>query len=302
MTEISVRSDLATTIAFRVLRTLEVSGFVQKLEGSKLYVSTVGETGAPPLAGALQLLRHISEAPPEGLNEQQQLYSSSMSLPQIQSALADLEHARLVEEKESGCWSVSPGILGYAQGLLKGDPTLLALRPIMQSLSDETSETITWFRTVDQKQTIADLIPSTNAIRYQLPVGSIHPLFKGAAGKAWLAALPEDELPDLLHTIITEADCGDEISIEALLTSLSEVRAVGYAVSKHERVENAAAVAVAVRGPRGELAGVLGIMAPDFRMPPSTATYLGEKLTLLTDGLFDNKAIVQSIIKVADGK
>lgn len=279
------------TIAFRVLRTLEVSGFVQKQAGSKLYVSTVGDIGAPPLASALQLVKVISQASVEGLNEQQLLHGSSMSLPQIQSALADLGRARIVEEKENSRWSVSPGILGYAQGLLKEDPTLSALRPIMQCLSDETRETITWFRTVHQTQTIVDLMVSTNAVSYRLPMGSKHPLFKGAAGKAWLAALPEDELPDLLHTIITEAGYADEISVETLLTELSEVRAIGYAFSKHERVENAAAVAVVVRGPNGELAGVLGIMSPDFRMPAKTANAMGNKLVQLTEGLFDYESI-----------
>ena len=64
MTEVSSRADLSRTVAFRMLKTLEVAGFVQVVQGGKRYEATVNQAGSASLGDALSLLRRVSSANP----------------------------------------------------------------------------------------------------------------------------------------------------------------------------------------------------------------------------------------------
>ncbi|NVJ93148.1 MAG: IclR family transcriptional regulator [Methylocystaceae bacterium] len=286
MTEISKRSEMTTTITFRVLKTLEVSGFIKKRAGTKVYEATVGQTGSPPLINSLQLLQQISRSSLHGINETQLEDLSSMSMPQIMNALHDLQEVHLIEQTVNGNWAISPNILSYAQGILQNDPTLVALRPIMRELAEMTGETITWFKRSKDEQIIVETIKSNEAINYALPVGSSYPLFKGAAGKACLAGMHQDEFMEYCQRITSQDDQSDVFDPKELSEKVLKVRNDGYATSQGERIESAAAIAVPVCGPNGQVEGVLGIMAPAFRMQQERAESLGKHLVHQTKKLF----------------
>ncbi len=287
MTEVAARSELSTSIAFRSLKTLEVAGFVELLPGTKRYRATVNQAGGASLSDALDLFRRISRSPASQGATVDGLYDGSeLSKPQIEKALADLTAARLIETRETGHWTVSPAILGYAQRILVSSPTLTALRPIMERLRDETGESVTWFRETNGFQVAVEVYDSNHPLKYTLPVGSEHSVMLGAGGRAWFMGQHPDRTAEIFDRLASQSGHKPLVTRDAFLNSVATFRAQGYAYGCNERIENAAAVAVPVRGPTGNLAGVLSIMAPVYRLSEAEARPIGKRVNELTQDIF----------------
>lgn len=287
MTEVSVKADLSRTAAFRMLKTLEVAGFVQVVQGGKRYEATVNQAGGASLNDALALLRRVSVGNPiSGVDEAGLHKNTTLSRPQIRAVLNDLQRHRLVDACGGEQWRISPGILGYAKQLLSSSPTLTALRPIMQTLSDETGETITFFRETDGFQFVTEVVPCKEPLSYSLPVGSSHSVLRGAAGRAWLCGHTETEVPRIVHRLMGLGIHQPAVAAEELISDAIRFRKQGYAYCHSERIENAAATAVPIRGPAGKIAGVLSVMAPLFRLREEQANKIGPRMEALTSDLF----------------
>src|SRR5262249_9652835 len=111
-----------------------------------------------------------------------------------------------------------------------------------------------------------EVIETDRAVRIVPPLGEALPLHSTAAGKAYLAFAPEDEVralvPDGLqrHTekTITER--------AALLQQLKGVASSGWAVDMGEYLEDVRSVASPVRDYARSVVGVLAIAAPASRL------------------------------------
>ncbi|MDD7973525.1 IclR family transcriptional regulator domain-containing protein [Roseinatronobacter alkalisoli] len=293
MSEVAEQADLSRTAAFRMLKTLEVAGFVQVVQGGKRYEATVNHAGAASFNDALSLLRRISVANPvSGLDEAQLHENTKLSRPQIRAVLDDLHRHRLVDACGAGQWRISPGILGYAQQLLRASPTLAALRPIMQTLSDETGETITFFRESEGFQFVTEVVPCKQPLSYSLPIGSNHSVLRGAAGRAWLCGHDDVEVPQIVHRLMALGTHEPAVGPEALIRDAIRFRKLGYAYCHNERIENAAATAVPITGPTGRIAGVLSVMAPVFRLTEEQGQLLGPRMVALTRDLFGSNTCI----------
>jgi len=287
MTEVSSRADLSRTVAFRMLKTLEVAGFVQVVQGGKRYEATVNQAGSASLGDALSLLRRVSSANPVvGIDEADLHTGTTLSRPQIKTALNELQRYRLIEPAGTEQWRISPGILGYAEQLLRASPTLSALRPIMQVLSDETGETITFFRETEGFQYVTEVVPCKEPLSYSLPIGSGHSVLRGAAGRAWLSGHDETEVQRIVYRLAGMSGHHPAVGPDELIADAIRFRARGYAYCKNERIENAAAVAVPITGPTGRIAGVLSVMAPVFRLTEEKADAIGQRMADMTRDLF----------------
>lgn len=302
MTEVAVKAELSRTVAFRMLKTLETAGYVQVVQGGLRYEATVNQAGAASLGDALELLRKISISNPvEGVSAQILHQNSSLSLPQIHSALDDLHRYRLVDPIGADHWRISPAILGYAQPLLRGSPTLTALRPIMQRLSDETGETITFFRETDGFQVVTEVISCKQPLSYSLPLGSAHSVLRGAAGRAWLSGHKTEEVTRIVYRLGALGTHEPLVSLETLIEDAHAFRKQGYAYCHNERIPNAAATAVPVVGPTGRVAGVLSVMAPDSRLSSNRANIIGSRMAKLTENLFGATALDEEALTPQQG-
>ena len=287
MSEVAAKADLSRTAAFRILKTLEVAGFVQVVQGGKRYEATGNQAGSASLNDALTLLRRISVGNPvSGLSEPQLHENTTLSRPQIRAVLQDLQSHRLIDACGAEDWRISPGILGYAQQLLRGSPTLTALRPIMETLSEETGETITFFRESDGFQFVTEVVPCKQPLSYSLPIGSSHSVLRGAAGRAWLSGHEVADVPRIVHRLMALGTHQPAVGPEALIADAIRFRELGYAYCHNERIENAAATAVPITGPTGRIAGVLSVMAPVFRLTEERAQIIGPKIARMTRDLF----------------
>lgn len=104
---------------------------------------------------------------------------------------------------------------------------------------------------------------------HALQAGFEHPLGIGAGSLAMLAALPDQEIDQVLaanadiiaakYPMITEAD---------LRHGVQETRAKGFSLNPGLILANSWGVGVAIRNPDGSIAGALSIAAIDSRMRP----------------------------------
>ncbi|MGE6741371.1 IclR family transcriptional regulator [Allorhizobium pseudoryzae] len=104
---------------------------------------------------------------------------------------------------------------------------------------------------------------------HALQAGFEHPLGIGAGSLAMLAALPDQEIEQVLvanadviaakYPMITEAD---------LQHGVAETRAKGFSLNPGLILANSWGVGVAIRNPDGSVAGALSIAAIDSRMRP----------------------------------
>ena len=208
--------------------------------------------------------------------------AAGLSEKQALAALGQLADAAMVERRGDGRWAISPGILAYARPVLSDDALLSSLRPLMRELSATYEETVTFFRSAGWNQIVLEVLESPRPVRYVLDPGTRFPLYVGAGGKAHLAMLPQDRVDDYLANLSPRIFTRFEVDIGALRRELVAIRALGYATSFGERVEGAAAVAVPVMGPEGEVGGVLGVMMPIFRTSTGALAEIGEALVACT--------------------
>lgn len=80
-------------------------------------------------------------------------------------------------------------------------------------------------------------------------VGNTRPLFRSALGKAYLAALPEDELTEIMAIIGSGGgpDAADLRAVEPIRRSLAEVREAGFAAAVGTTEAKISAIALPVR-------------------------------------------------------
>jgi len=283
LSEIAERLGTGTTIAFRLLKSLEANGYVER-GADKRYRRPAGWAAVPTLTEGLRLLRELA-ASDGGVPVPVLAARLGLSRSRVEDGLRQLREAGLAETGTEEVWSVSAGILGYAAPVLTRDATLAKIRPVMAEFVRRTNETVSWFRRVGWNQVVVEAIPSSHPVRYVLDVGTSFPLYVGAAGKAHLASLPIDEVEAYLADLRPAAFTRHLVDPQALAAELAVIRSRGYATSSGERVEGAASVAVAVAGSGGTL-GVLGVMFPIFRTSPALLDGLGVDLVERTRDLF----------------
>ncbi|MDR7520550.1 MAG: IclR family transcriptional regulator [Armatimonadota bacterium] len=144
-------------------------------------------------------------------------------------------------------------------------------QPVLQDLADATGE-LAQLAVVEHHRVlfVAKAEGRDQRIRMASLVGQFAPLHATAAGKVYLASLPEAEALGIAvraglrsftrHTITTRT---------RLRRELHMVRRLGYATVEEELVDGAGAVGVPVRVGRhgGRVAGAVVLSGPTFRLP-----------------------------------
>lgn len=142
------------------------------------------------------------------------------------------------------------------------DIRLLA-KPLLQAVADATAETAALSQRDGWERSYVDQATPRGEVSLAVAIGHRFPLHAGAASKAFLAFLADDERERYLSHHL-----GETLSEEALIdpavlrADLETIRERGYAVSEGPR---AAHVAVPVLGVRGRPVAVLSVCGPRER-------------------------------------
>jgi len=165
-------------------------------------------------------------------------------------------------------YALGPGIMSYANAYLSRLDVRTEAQPHMRTLAEEAGVTV-HLGTRDRLEMVLleTVRPMSQAIIMRLGVGARLGLGTSASGRAYLAALPEDEQARLIDNLRTSM--GDQWPSLApgLEQALAEYRENGYVASYGEWHPDVNAIAAPVIMPGGDIYA-LNCGGPAFKLPP----------------------------------
>ncbi|HKP17911.1 MAG TPA: IclR family transcriptional regulator [Gaiellaceae bacterium] len=183
--------------------------------------------------------------------------------------LASLGHRHtVVKDSATNLYFLGPGamVLGRGAGLAGGWISDL-VRSALTRLWQETEETVTVHVSAGNDRICIEELPSPLPLRYTASIGASSPLVIGSAGRVLLAFMPEDVAERLIQSSppVSYPD-GTLVDHDELRRRVERTRRRGWATSSGERVPDASAVSVPVRGAHGTVAA-LSVLGPSARFP-----------------------------------
>ncbi|MDN5925652.1 MAG: IclR family transcriptional regulator [Hyphomicrobiales bacterium] len=152
-----------------------------------------------------------------------------------------------------------------AESILKHDPVLERVSPMLHDLRDLTRETVLLGKRQSDWVVYLDVVEGGQTIRYMATPGDTKPLHSSAIGKSLLGSLDSPELNRLLARLdmprVTPRTITER---EALREAIASGRQKGYFVTRGENVTDVMAIAAA-RSIGGEFYG-LALAGPMARM------------------------------------
>ncbi|GGN04508.1 IclR family transcriptional regulator [Lentzea pudingi] len=178
-----------------------------------------------------------------------------------------LESRGLVEQLgERGKYAIGFGVVRLA-GAATGRMDLTKLgQPVCQTLADSFGETVNIAvhdAGVAINITQARGSAAVSAVNW---IGQRTPLHATSSGKVLLAYLPADERARLASLPLDSYTENTVVDASRLLSELEEVASQGYAACFEELELGLHAVAVPVRGHRGEVVAAMSASGPSYRL------------------------------------
>lgn len=133
------------------------------------------------------------------------------------------------------------------------------VRPALEYLANITGETASFIVLDSLDALVLEVVESPSALRFALSAGTRFPLYRGSAGRVFLAFEGEA----LEQAVLGQLDKASRV---ALKRDISRVRQQGWAYTSDEVNLGAAAIAVPVFAREGGLVGCLAAGGPVARM------------------------------------
>jgi len=182
--------------------------------------------------------------------------------------LAMLQHHGFVRQDPfSRAYVAGPALLDFGLAIVRDRSIRTHARPFLETLSQETGETVHLIVLQGRDVLFLDCVESTKAVRVGDRTGLVLPAHCTSAGKALLAALPRERfralypgerLPGLTHrSIRTRARLEREVKL---------VRERGYATNFGETEFDIGSIGVLIKDRQGTARAALSVAAPTSRL------------------------------------
>jgi DNA-binding IclR family transcriptional regulator len=185
----------------------------------------------------------------------------------------------LLREGEEMRYQLSRKILSLGYAAIGEDKLIAHAHDVMQSLRDETKETVLIGVRVGTRGVVIEQFASTQPIKFLIDPGSQFDLHATAPGKVFVAFLPAAErsalLKGLKFTRYNERTLDTRAKFEA---ELEIVRAQGYSVDLAEVIDGLHCVGAPIFDHRGYPIAALWVTGPSFRFPKSALPRMGGKV------------------------
>lgn len=161
---------------------------------------------------------------------------------------------------------LAPKSLDLGTGYLQTSELIERANPYLHELNRDVEESCNLLEPCGLDMLYVARFPSHKQISIHMPLGRHLPMYCTAAGRAYLAALPEAEADAILvacerqrYTVSTVTD------LDRLRDIVSEARGEGYAYAQEEYFAGDISVAAAVVNADGYPLGAVGISVPFSR-------------------------------------
>lgn len=184
-----------------------------------------------------------------------------LSRPTLYRLINTLEqNGFLASSGEPQRFRLGSSVAQLAHVWMTGQSLVQIAQPMLRALWEETSETVALFVPEEKFRVCIAELASPQPLSFKRGVGYREKLVLGASGRSMLSQmrLTPDELQDFA------ADSKQDVSKLAAL--LDTIREQGYAISQHELIEGAVAVAAPFFNGARQVAGTLCIFGPSVRV------------------------------------
>ncbi len=233
------------------------------------------------ISRAASILRAL-EANPDGLSLGEIAKVVGLSRSTVQRIVDALDHENLVLASTGSGVRLGPALLRLAAATRYRISEIA--RETMEELSLETGETVDLAVADNEKVVVLDQVAGTHRLMAVSAVGGSFPLHCSANGKAVLATFDESRLAKFKKKASLAKHTKNTITTWGTLErELERIRETGVAYDREENSVGICAVAVALRGPTGEIASI--------SMPVPTQRFLENEATLVKSLLAHCRAL-----------
>jgi DNA-binding IclR family transcriptional regulator len=216
------------------------------------------------LIKGLQILERVIQADtPLGVSA----LAATLKLPKsnIHRTLATLVEANYLAQDESGNYRPTLRIWEQGVKVIARDPLRRAANAFMQTLHQETSETVNLIVLDGDECLYIHQIAAPIPIRASSALGHRAPAIFPASGKALLAFGPDAE-KRVRALYSKQKTPKPRVKLTELLEEIASIRRKGYALSVSGWREGINSVAGVIMGPNGVPAGAIALSGPQERM------------------------------------
>lgn len=161
------------------------------------------------------------------------------------------------------------------------------VRPQLESLSQETGETVDLSIQSGTEMVFVDQIAVSHRLSAVSAIGETFPVFSSANGKAALSLLDDAEVSELLADGLFAETPNTIVRMQQLLDDLAAVRDRHYALDNEEHTEGICAVGSAFRDPVGRIFAV--------SVPVPTTRYVRKRDAIIESLLASRKQLLAAL-------
>lgn len=237
--------------------------------------------GAAAVIKGLRLLQVIPELGQDAhaRHIQQRL---GMPRPTVYRLLNTLEQEGFIERNPlGGEYVLGRQLIHLAQQSLNRSNLRERVRGLMHRISKDTGETVHLGVPYGCHMTFIDKVESAEAVRMASYIGMPVPMHSTSVGKAYLAALDEENreqyLAQLQLEAVTERTLTDR---DALRDELLRTCQRGYAIDDEENEAGIICFGHAVHGVDGRAAGAISVSVPRYRLHDDRAVHIVQTIAM----------------------
>jgi DNA-binding IclR family transcriptional regulator len=191
------------------------------------------------------------------------------------------ERGYLLRDGEDMRYRLSRKLLSLGYAAIGEDKLIEHALDVMQSLRDETQETVLIGIRLELEGIVLEQIAASQPVKFLVDPGTRFPLHTSAPGKAILASLPAGERDLLLGKMAFKRYTPQTIRTRAQLeTVIEDARRKGYGIDRSEEIEGLHCVGSAILNHRGYPIAAIWVTGPSFRFPESAFERIGKKVAL----------------------
>ena len=223
-----------------------------------------------PVAKALRALGWLIQSPDADVGVRHVAGALDLRPSNAHRLLSTLVHEGFVQQDaRTARYSLGPELLRWAHLIIARAPLREIAMHHMRALVGACNETafLGLYDGARREMMFAASVESEHPLRYAIELNRWMPMNTGASSLAVLAFLPKDEL----HAIFDRSLDGPPLTANAITgrtrlnAALAQVRRIGYAFSRGQRLAGAIGIAAPIFASGGKVIGDLVLTIPEQR-------------------------------------
>ncbi|MSU72682.1 MAG: IclR family transcriptional regulator [Opitutus sp.] len=231
----------------------------------------------PALDRTLDILELLA-AHPDGMRMREiaeRLQLPANSVFRITATLEDRGY--LLREGDDMRYRLSRKLLSLGYAAIGEDKLVEHSLDVMQSLRDDTHETVLIGVRADLQGIVLEQVAATQPIKFLVDPGTHFPLHTSAPGKVFVAfLLPVEQAALLKRLRFPRFNARTLDSREKFEAELAKVFAQGYAIDRAEEIDGLHCVGAPIFNHRGYPIASIWATGPSFRFPESAFERMGK--------------------------